>query len=257
MRLKMVFLLVLPILMISLACQLPFSLNRTVDSDTDPAVSGLADDPQPSATPGGTVDDDKHSTIVSGITPERALSPDHLVYLGAFRLPDDSGGMGWDYSGHGMTHFPGGNPVGRADDLPGSLFMVGHDHRLQVAEISIPNPVISKNLEDLNTAETLQPFADITGGMISDDLQIPRMGIAYLPAQQGQTGDQIHFAIGQHFQAPEIGYKVAAGLFKRKVLVAGTLISANTVRFEPALIITKAEIDEVLNRLEDTLREIS
>lgn len=62
--------------------------------------------------------------------------------------------------------------------------------------------------------------------------------------------------IGQHFQAPELGYKVAAGLFKRKVLVAGTLISANTVRFEPALIITREQIDEVLNRLEDTLKEI-
>ncbi|HOL17703.1 MAG TPA: aminotransferase class III-fold pyridoxal phosphate-dependent enzyme [Bacillota bacterium] len=63
--------------------------------------------------------------------------------------------------------------------------------------------------------------------------------------------------IGQHFQAPEIGYKVAAGLFKRKVLVAGTLISANTVRFEPPLIIEKAQIDEVLNRLEDTLKEVA
>jgi len=63
--------------------------------------------------------------------------------------------------------------------------------------------------------------------------------------------------IGQHFQDPEMGYKVAAGLFKRKVLVAGTLISANTIRFEPALIIKKEEIDEVLNRLEDTLKEIA
>jgi putrescine aminotransferase len=41
------------------------------------------------------------------------------------------------------------------------------------------------------------------------------------------------------------------------VLVAGTLISANTIRFEPPLIITKEEIDEVLNRLEDTLKEVS
>ncbi|HAK44963.1 MAG TPA: putrescine aminotransferase [Spirochaeta sp.] len=62
--------------------------------------------------------------------------------------------------------------------------------------------------------------------------------------------------IGQHFNDAEIGYKVASGLFKRKVLVAGTLISAHTIRFEPALIITKAEIDEVLNRLEDTLKEV-
>jgi putrescine aminotransferase len=63
--------------------------------------------------------------------------------------------------------------------------------------------------------------------------------------------------IGQHFVNPSIGYRIAAGLFKRKVLVAGTLISANTIRFEPPLIITKEEIDEVLNRLEDTLKEVS
>lgn len=62
--------------------------------------------------------------------------------------------------------------------------------------------------------------------------------------------------IGLHFQSPEFGYKVAAGLFKRGVLVAGTLISAQTVRVEPPLIITMEQIDEVLNRLEDTLKEV-
>lgn len=63
--------------------------------------------------------------------------------------------------------------------------------------------------------------------------------------------------IGQHFVTPEIGYQVSSGLFQRKVLVAGTLISANTIRFEPPLIITIKQIDEVLNRLEDTLKEVS
>ncbi len=62
--------------------------------------------------------------------------------------------------------------------------------------------------------------------------------------------------IGMHFQTPEIGYKVAAGLFKRGVLVAGTLISAQTVRIEPPLVITLEQIDEVLNRLESTLEEV-
>ena len=62
--------------------------------------------------------------------------------------------------------------------------------------------------------------------------------------------------IGQHFTDSETGYKVASGLFKRKVLVAGTLISANTIRFEPPLIITREQIDEVLNRLEDTVQEV-
>ncbi|MCJ7783345.1 MAG: aminotransferase class III-fold pyridoxal phosphate-dependent enzyme [Desulfobacterales bacterium] len=63
--------------------------------------------------------------------------------------------------------------------------------------------------------------------------------------------------IGQHFHSPEIGYKVAAGLFKRGVLVAGTLTSAHTIRIEPPLVITYPQIDEVLNRLSDTLVEVA
>jgi len=63
--------------------------------------------------------------------------------------------------------------------------------------------------------------------------------------------------IGQHFHNPETGYKVAAGLFRRGVLVAGTLTNAQTIRIEPPLVITYEQIDEVLNRLEDTLAEVS
>ncbi|NMC11707.1 MAG: aminotransferase class III-fold pyridoxal phosphate-dependent enzyme [Chloroflexi bacterium] len=63
--------------------------------------------------------------------------------------------------------------------------------------------------------------------------------------------------IGQHLHDPEVGYKVAAGLFKRGVLVAGTLTSAHTIRIEPPLVITYEQLDEVLNRLSDTLAEVS
>ena len=63
--------------------------------------------------------------------------------------------------------------------------------------------------------------------------------------------------IGQHFKDAEVGYKVAAGLFKRGVLVAGTLTSAHTVRIEPPIVITYEQIDDVLNRLEDTLKDVS
>jgi putrescine aminotransferase len=59
--------------------------------------------------------------------------------------------------------------------------------------------------------------------------------------------------IGQHFHTPELGYKVAAELFKRGVLVAGTLTSAQTIRIEPPLIIEQHEIDEGLNRLTDAV----
>ena len=63
--------------------------------------------------------------------------------------------------------------------------------------------------------------------------------------------------IGMHFKDAAVGYKVAAGLFKRGVLVAGTLTSAHTVRIEPPLIITFEQIDAVLNRLSDTLADVN
>jgi putrescine aminotransferase len=46
---------------------------------------------------------------------------------------------------------------------------------------------------------------------------------------------------------------VAAELFKRGLLVAGTLTSAQTIRIEPPLIISQEEIDEGLNRLNDAV----
>jgi len=63
--------------------------------------------------------------------------------------------------------------------------------------------------------------------------------------------------IGMHFKDAAVGYRVAAGLFKRGVLVAGTLTSAHTIRIEPPLVITYEQLDEVLNRLSDVLAEIN
>lgn len=62
--------------------------------------------------------------------------------------------------------------------------------------------------------------------------------------------------IGMHFQSPEIGYRVASELFKRGVLVAGTLTSAQTIRIEPPLVITMAELEEGMNRLADALVQV-
>jgi putrescine aminotransferase len=63
--------------------------------------------------------------------------------------------------------------------------------------------------------------------------------------------------IGQHFRSPELGYKVAAELFKRGVLVSGTLTSSQTIRIEPPLIIEQSEIDEGLNRLRDAVGAVA
>jgi putrescine aminotransferase len=62
--------------------------------------------------------------------------------------------------------------------------------------------------------------------------------------------------IGMHFHNAEIGYKVAAGLLKRAILVAGTLISSQTLRIEPPLIVSFKQLDILLDRLEDTLKDV-
>ena len=129
------------------------------------------------------------------------LMPDDLKYLGAFRLPDASGGSNWEYSGQGLTYYPDGDPNGPDDGFPGSLFGFGHDHHVQVSEISIPVPVISKNLDDLNTAVTLQPFADISGGLFNPEtMDLPVADLAYLPVQTVEDTGKLHFTFGQHFQ---------------------------------------------------------
>ena len=63
--------------------------------------------------------------------------------------------------------------------------------------------------------------------------------------------------IGQHFQTPELGWQVAANLFKRGVLVAGTLTSAQTIRIEPPLVITYDEMDQGLAALEEAVESVA
>ncbi len=59
------------------------------------------------------------------------------------------------------------------------------------------------------------------------------------------------------FPTDEIGYKVAAGLFSRHVLTAGTLTNATSIRIEPALTVSYELIDEMLRRVEDTFASMT
>jgi hypothetical protein len=147
-----------------------------------------------------TVDAPEPQTSLS--SNEILLYPEDLEYLGAFRLPEASGDSSWEYSGRGLTYFPDGAAAETPDGYPGSLFGVGFDQQNFVSEISIPIPVISRDLEQLNTASTLQPFADITNGIFGES-DLPRLGIQYLPALDGQDGGKLHFVHGQHFQVFE------------------------------------------------------
>lgn len=137
------------------------------------------------------------SPPVSGL-----IQPEDLIYLGAFRLPADAPDeIGWKWSNwsSALAHYPDGDPGGPADGFPGSLFGTGHDWNQYVSEISIPVPVnsASKNLDELNTAGTLQPFTDIRGGLFNG-LEMPRVGLAYMPPQGSQDTGKLYFAWAPH-----------------------------------------------------------
>jgi putrescine aminotransferase len=101
--------------------------------------------------------------------------------------------------------------------------------------------------------ERLWEQAADKGGYIMGELN--KFAAQYPQIYEKITGKGL--LIGMHFKTPEIGYKVASGLFKRNVLVAGTLTSAQTIRIEPPLIVTKEQIDMLLERLSEVLIEIS
>jgi len=72
-----------------------------------------------------------------------------------------------------------------------------------------------------------------------------------------QEGRGRGLMIGMEFTSNEAGYEVAKGLFENGVLVAGTLINAKTLRIEPPLVITKTELDTVLEVLNKVFSDVS
>jgi len=59
------------------------------------------------------------------------------------------------------------------------------------------------------------------------------------------------------FVDTDIGFRVAKGLFRERILCAGTLVNAKTIRIEPPLTITLEQVDNVINALEKVLKEIA
>ena len=126
------------------------------------------------------------------------IQPASLVYQGAFQLPagDGSDEESWDWGGSAMAYYPDGDPTGPNDGYLGSIFGTGHEQYQYVSEITIPVPIISatKNLDELNTADTLQGFQDIRGEIV----ELPRVGLEYL-------ADKLYYAWGQHMQEGDDG----------------------------------------------------
>ena len=136
----------------------------------------------------------------------------------------------------------------------------------KVWEVMIPNPIIHSTTFGGNPLACAAGMAalEVT---LSEDLpgQAATKGAMVLAAlnqlkhRYPQVLKEVRgrgLLIGMEFHAQEIGWKVASGLFKRGVLVAGTYSNARVIRLEPALGIDERLLKEMLNRLEDTFKEI-
>jgi len=136
-----------------------------------------------------------------------------------------------------------------------------------VWEVMIPNPIIHSTTFGGNPIACAAGLAAIEV-TLEEDLpgQAVAKGefllaeLAALQQQYPQVLAEAHgrgLLIGMEFPVQEIGWQVAAGLFKRGVLVAGTYSKAQVIRIEPALGIPKALLQEMLNRLEDTFKDVA
>lgn len=101
--------------------------------------------------------------------------------------------------------------------------------------------------------EDLPGQAERTGAYLIGELEKRREHYPELLLEVRGKG----LLIGLKFASQELGYHVAAGLFRRGVLVAGTLLNSKTIRIEPALNIAREVVDKVLAALDETLHEVA
>ena len=134
-------------------------------------------------------------------------------------------------------------------------------------EVMIPNPIIHSTTFGGNPLACAAGLAAIQV-TLEEDLpgQAAMKGefllreLSCLQQKYPQVLKEAHgkgLLIGMEFPVQEIGWQVASGLFKRGVLVAGTYSKAQVIRIEPALGIPMELLREMLDRLEDTFREVA
>ena len=93
---------------------------------------------------------------------EGLVQASNLQFLGGFRVPQGANGdpnnLGFSYGGTAITY----------DPVENGIYMVGHPYHQLVGEISIPPLVNSSTLSNLNTANMIQNFADVTNGHLNN-----------------------------------------------------------------------------------------
>lgn len=154
-----------------------------------------ADKQQPQPTPQASPTLENKAASKPGKTSNMpVLRANSLVYLGAFRMPpdgEDECSM-FGYSGEAMAFCASGNGGF------GSLYVTGHNWYTYIAEITIPEPAVSKNVGDLPMADILQQFGDIRSGLFRRwTLEIPRVGLEI-------SSDRLFFCWGEHMEETNV-----------------------------------------------------
>lgn len=134
-------------------------------------------------------------------------------------------------------------------------------------EALVPNPVIHSTTFGGNPIACAAGIAAITVTLEEDlagqaaakgDFLLKEFGV--LQAKYPNVLSNVRgkgLLIGLEFPSDAIGFQFASALFRRGVLVAGTYSKARTIRIEPPLGISWELLQEVLNRMEDSLKEIA
>ena len=137
----------------------------------------------------------------------------------------------------------------------------------EIWEVLIPNPVLHSTTFggnpiacaagiaaiDVTLDEDLSGQAAAKGEILLRELGVlQRKYPGVLNAVRGRG-----LLIGLEFPSDAVGYRCAGALFRRGVLVAGTYSKARTIRIEPPLGIPIELLREMLNRLEDSFKEIA
>jgi putrescine aminotransferase len=137
----------------------------------------------------------------------------------------------------------------------------------KIWEVMIPNPIIHSTTFGGNPLACAAGLAAIQVTLEEDLPGQAAMKGEFLLRELGclrekypavlQDAHGKGLLIGMEFPVQETGWKVASGLFKRGVLVAGTYSKAQVIRIEPALGIPMERLQDMLERLEDTFREVA
>ena len=172
------------VILLLLACNIssptPEVLATATSENSSQEISPTTSDEKPLETV-------EASKSVPALNNTGLIQPSDLKYIGAIRLPgEEDRPKTFAYGGNAMTFNPDGDPSGKNDGFPGSLFISGHDRIAygevpdgnQIAEISIPEPVITRSLDDLPVPDFLQDFVNVIGSHFSGMDEIPTHGNA-------------------------------------------------------------------------------